>query len=150
MNIGICCYPTHGGSGVLATELGIELANEGHQVHIISYSVPFRLRQFHTNIFFHEVNLMSYPLFKHPPYELGLINKIAEVAKSVKLDIVHAHYAIPHAFSAFVAKQMLMPNEPKVITTLHGTDITLLGTDSSYYDIIKFSIIYSRNTKPIC
>ena len=140
MNIGICCYPTHGGSGVLATELGIALANEDHHVHIISYSVPFRLRQFHPNLFFHEVNLISYPLFKHPPYELGLINKIAEVAKSAKLDIVHSHYAIPHAFSAYVAKQMLMPNEPKIITTLHGTDITLVGTDSSYYDLVKFSI----------
>lgn len=140
MNIGICCYPTHGGSGVLATELGIELAHEGHHVHIISYSVPFRLRQFHPNLFFHEVNLMSYPLFKHPPYELGLINKIAEVTKSEKLDIVHAHYAIPHAFSAYVAKQMLKPNEPKIITTLHGTDITLVGTDASYFDIVKFSI----------
>lgn len=140
MNIGISCYPTHGGSGVIATELGIELAKKGHQVHIISYTVPFRLNKFYPNLFFHEVELLSYPLFKHPPYELALINKMAEVSKSVNLDIIHAHYAIPHAISAYVAQQMLQPNKPKVITTLHGTDITLVGSDPSFNDLVRFSI----------
>ncbi len=119
MQIAISCYPTHGGSGVIATELGIELAKRGHHVHIISYSVPFRLHKFYPNLYFHEVEILSYPLFKHPPYELALINKMAEVAKSVNLDIIHAHYAIPHAISAYVAQMMLKPNSPKVITTLH-------------------------------
>jgi len=140
MNIGISCYPTHGGSGVVATELGIELAKRGHHVHIISYTVPFRLHRFHPNLFFHEVELQSYPLFKHPPFELALINKMADVAKTTKLDIIHAHYAIPHAISAYVTRQMLAPNNPKVITTLHGTDITLVGSDPSFYDIVQFSI----------
>ena len=143
MNIGISCYPTHGGSGVLATELGIGLAERGHRVDIISYSVPFRLGQFHANLYFHEVELTSYPLFKHPPYELALINKMAEVAKAANLDIIHAHYAIPHAFSAYMAKQILIPNDPKVVTTLHGTDITLVGLDNSYYDLVRFSIQHS-------
>lgn len=143
MNIGISCYPTHGGSGVLATELGIGLAQRGHRVDIISYSVPFRLRQFHTNLYFHEVELMSYPLFRHPPYELALINKMAEVSKTAELDIIHAHYAIPHAFSAYVAREMLKPHGPKVVTTLHGTDVTLVGVDQSYFDIIRFSILQS-------
>ena len=140
MKIGISCYPTHGGSGVVATELGIELAKRGNEVHIISYTVPFRLHHFHPNLFFHEVELMSYPLFKHPPFELALINKMAEVAKTVGLDILHAHYAIPHAISAYVTRQMLLPHAPKVITTLHGTDITLVGTDHSFYELVRFSI----------
>ena len=140
MNIGISCYPTHGGSGVVATELGIELAKRGHHVHIISYTVPFRLHRFHPNLFFHEVELQSYPLFKHPPFELALINKMAEVSKTAKLDVIHAHYAIPHAISAYVTRQMLAPNNPKIITTLHGTDITLVGADPSFYDIVQFSI----------
>lgn len=140
MQIAISCYPTHGGSGVIATELGIELAKKGHHVHIISYSVPFRLHKFYPNLYFHEVEILSYPLFKHPPYELALINKMAEVAKSVNLDIIHAHYAIPHAISAYVAQMMLKPNSPKVITTLHGTDITLVGSDPSFYDLVRFSI----------
>lgn len=140
MNIGISCYPTHGGSGVVATELGIELAKRGHNVHIISYSVPFRLRQFYPNLFFHEVELFSYPLFKHPLFALALINKMVEAAKMARLDILHAHYAIPHAISAYVAKQMLKNHAPKVITTLHGTDITLVGMDRSFYDLVRFSI----------
>jgi N-acetyl-alpha-D-glucosaminyl L-malate synthase BshA len=140
MNIGISCYPTHGGSGVVATELGIELARKGHQVHIISYSVPFRLRQFYPNLFFHEVELYSYPLFRHPLFAVALINKMVEVAKASKLDILHAHYAIPHALSAYVARQMLKNRAPKVVTTLHGTDITLVGLDRSFYDVVRFSI----------
>ncbi len=140
MNVGISCYPTHGGSGVVATELGIELAKRGHNVHIISYLVPFRLRQFYPNLYFHEVELYSYPLFKHPLFGMALINKMVEVARAVHLDILHAHYAIPHAVSAYVARQMLGKQAPKVITTLHGTDITLVGLDRSFYDLVRFSI----------
>jgi len=140
MRIGISCYPTHGGSGVVATELGMALAGRGHQVHFICYSVPFRLHRFHPNVCFHEVETMTYPLFRHPPYELALANKMAEIAQSEGLDILHAHYAIPHAICAYLAKKICRSPEPKVITTLHGTDITLVGLDRSFYQVVKFCI----------
>ena len=140
MNIAIVCYPTHGGSGVVATELGIGLAKLGHQIHFISYSSPFRLRDFYSNVYYHEVDVSAYPLFKYPPYDLSLATKIIDVAKEFNLDIVHAHYAIPHAISAYLAKKMLRGNGLRVITTLHGTDITLVGRDATFYQAVKFSI----------
>lgn len=140
MRIGMVCYPTHGGSGVVASELALALAHRGHHVHIISYAVPFRLREFHPNVFLHEVDVAVYPLFKYPPYELGLSNKIVEVAQEQGLDIVHAHYAVPHATSAYLAKHILNLPKLKIITTLHGTDITLVGADKSFFSVIKFSI----------
>ncbi|MBN1541449.1 N-acetyl-alpha-D-glucosaminyl L-malate synthase BshA [candidate division KSB1 bacterium] len=140
MNIAMVCYPTHGGSGVVATELGIGLARLGHKVHFISYSSPFRLRDFQSNVYFHEVDVSAYPLFKYPPYDLSLAAKIVQVAHSTPLDIVHAHYAIPHAVSAYLAKQMMRGQGPRIVTTLHGTDITLVGKDPSFYEAVKFSI----------
>ena len=140
MKIAMVCYPTHGGSGVVATELGLELAQYGHEVHFISYSSPFRLRGFQQNVYYHEVDVSAYPLFKYPPYDLSLAAKIMEVAHEQKLDIVHAHYAIPHAISAYLAKQMMRGQGPKIVTTLHGTDITLVGKDASFYEAVKFSI----------
>jgi N-acetyl-alpha-D-glucosaminyl L-malate synthase BshA len=140
MNIGITCYPVAGGSGIVATELGQQLANRGHQVHFISYALPFRLDKFQQNLFFHGVETTAYPLFKHPPYTLSLAAKMAEVVGQFNLEILHVHYAIPHATSAFLAKQLITGPAPKIITTLHGTDITLVGSDPSYYDITRFSI----------
>lgn len=140
MRIGMVCYPTHGGSGVVATELGINLAQRGHQVHFISYSAPFRLRGFQENVYYHEVDISAYPLFKYPPYDLSLATKIMEVAQEYRLDIVHAHYAIPHAISAYLAKQMMQSPLPKIVTTLHGTDITLVGKDASFYPAVRFGI----------
>jgi len=140
MRIAIVCYPTHGGSGVLATELGISLAQLGHQIHFVSYSSPFRLRRFQQNIFYHEVDVSAYPLFKYPPYDLSLATKLMEVTKEYHLDIVHAHYAIPHATSAYLARQMMRGRGPKIVTTLHGTDITLVGKDASFFETVKFSI----------
>ncbi|MCP4705958.1 MAG: N-acetyl-alpha-D-glucosaminyl L-malate synthase BshA [candidate division Zixibacteria bacterium] len=140
MNIGITCYPVAGGSGIVATELGQKLAERGHQVHFISYALPFRLDKFRQNLFYHGVETTAYPLFKHPPYTLALAAKMAQVACQSELDILHVHYAVPHATCAFLAKQMITCRIPKVITTLHGTDITLVGSDPSYYDITKFSI----------
>jgi len=116
--IGITCYPVPGGSGVIASELGIQLARLGHQVHFISYSLPFRLPQYQENLFFHEVEITNYPLFKYPPYTLTLASKMAEIAKDWNLDILHVHYAIPHAICAFLAKSMLGESAPKIITTL--------------------------------
>ncbi len=139
MNIGITCYPTHGGSGVIATELGKELARRGHHVHFISYDTPFRLREYHANIFYHEVDVPTYPLFKYPPYLLALSNKMAEVARTEKLDVLHVHYAIPHAASAFLAREM-SDGAFKVVTTLHGTDITLVGSDPSFTGVVSFCI----------
>src|ERR1043165_2742369 len=124
MNIGIVCYPTYGGSGVVASELGKALAERGHMIHFISYAVPFRLNGFVGNIVYHEVEMSSYPLFDFPLYTPALASKIVEVAKFEKLDLVHAHYAIPHATSAVLAKQILTDHEIKIVTTLHGTDIT--------------------------
>jgi len=144
LRIGITCYPSYGGSGVVATELGRQLAARGHQVHFITYDVPFRLYRFYENIFFHEVNVPSYPLFKYPPYLLALANKMVEVARYEKLDILHVHYAIPHATSAYLARQVLGAvdggHRPAVVTTLHGTDITLVGSEPSFSDIIAYSI----------
>ncbi|MDD3819348.1 MAG: N-acetyl-alpha-D-glucosaminyl L-malate synthase BshA [Actinomycetota bacterium] len=138
--IGITCYPTYGGSGAIATELGIELAKRGHKVHFISYDFPFRLNKFYDNIFFHQVEITEYPVFKYPPYSLSLSVKMAEVVENENLDLLHVHYAIPHAASAYLAKKMLGDNRIKIITTLHGTDITLVGNHQSFYRITKFSI----------
>jgi N-acetyl-alpha-D-glucosaminyl L-malate synthase BshA len=141
MKIGITCYPTYGGSGVIATELGKELAMRGHQVHFISYALPFRLSNFVENIVFHEVEMSSYPLFEFPLYSLALASKMVEVANYENLDLLHVHYAIPHATSAYLAKQMLKNKKDiKVITTLHGTDITLVGLEPSFLPLVKFSI----------
>jgi N-acetyl-alpha-D-glucosaminyl L-malate synthase BshA len=139
LKIGISCYPTVGGSGVIATELGKLLAERGHEVHFITSSVPFRLDRVYPNIYYHEVEVNQYSVFQYPPYDLTLASKIAEVAKRQKLDLIHVHYAVPHAICAILAKQMLQ-NNLKIITTLHGTDITVLGYDPSLKDIIKFGI----------
>jgi N-acetyl-alpha-D-glucosaminyl L-malate synthase BshA len=139
MKIGIVCYPSHGGSGTIATELGKALGVKGHQVHFISYSIPYRLREYNENVFFHEVNMMNYPLFEYPPYSLALSVKMADVIEKENLDLINVHYAIPHSTSAYLAKQMLGGNV-KVITSLHGTDVTIVGGDESYYRINKFSI----------
>ncbi|MDP4115225.1 MAG: N-acetyl-alpha-D-glucosaminyl L-malate synthase BshA [Bacteroidota bacterium] len=141
MKIGITCYPTYGGSGAIATELGKELALKGHEIHFISYALPFRLHHFMENIYFHEVEMSSYPLFEFPLYSLALASKMVEVAEFEKLDLLHVHYAIPHASSAFLAKEMLKGKKDlKVITTLHGTDITLVGLEPSFLPLVKFSI----------
>lgn len=140
MRIGITCYPTYGGSGVVATELGKALAKRGHSVHFISYALPMRLSGFHDNIVYHEVEMANYPLFDFPLYTLALASKMVEVAKYQKLDLLHCHYAIPHATSAYLAKQMLNESNIKIITTLHGTDITLVGLEPSFLPIMKFSI----------
>ena len=142
MNIGIVCYPTFGGSGVIATELAKGLANMGHNIHIMSYARPARLDSLRTDITFHEVDLSSYPLFEYPPYDLALANMMVNIIKFEKLDILHVHYAIPHATSAYLAKQILREQDIHipVITTLHGTDITLIGRDPSYKEIVDFSI----------
>ena len=143
MRIGITCYPTYGGSGAVATELGLELARRGHDVHFISYASPFRLRGFAERVTFHEVTQLDYPLFEHSsPYALALAVKQHEVAKREQLDLMHVHYAIPHAATAWLAKQMLEHEGLglKIVTTLHGTDITLVGQDPSYYTLTKFSI----------
>jgi N-acetyl-alpha-D-glucosaminyl L-malate synthase BshA len=142
MRIGITCYPTYGGSGVVATELGIELAALGHQVHFISYSQPFRLTGRDEGIFYHEVPVSSYPLFEFPPYDLALASRMAEVAEFNKLDLLHVHYAIPHSVSALLARQMLAAKGRRLpfVTTLHGTDITLVGLDRSYLPITRYAI----------
>jgi L-malate glycosyltransferase len=140
MKIGITCYPTYGGSGVVATELGIELAARGHEIHFISYAMPIRLTEFHERIHFHEVEVTSYPLFDHPPYTLALATKMYEVAEQAQLDLLHVHYAIPHSVSAMLAQQMTAPRKLPFITTLHGTDITLVGSDRSYLPITRYSI----------
>jgi len=142
MKIGIVCYPTFGGSGVVATELGKALAQQGHQIHFITYNQPVRLGSFRKNIFYHEVNISEYPLFDYPPYELVLAGKMVDVARHEKLDLLHVHYAIPHASAAYTAKKIL-ENEGihlPVVTTLHGTDITLLGKDASFEPVISFAI----------
>ena len=141
MNVGITCYPTYGGSGIVATELGMELAARGYQVHFISYANPIRLDPDMPNIHYHEVEVSTYPLFQYPPYSLALASRMAEVAEAYSLDLLHVHYAIPHSISALLAQQMLAATRPlPFITTLHGTDITLVGTDRSYFPITKFSI----------
>jgi L-malate glycosyltransferase len=152
MRIGITCYPTYGGSGAVATELGLELGRRGHEVHMISYASPFRLRGYTERVFFHEVDIQggNYPLFKFYPYELALAAKQHEVALHENLDLMHVHYAIPHATTAFLAKQMLEPvRDLKVITTLHGTDITLVGQEHSFFSITKFSIEQSDSVTAV-
>jgi N-acetyl-alpha-D-glucosaminyl L-malate synthase BshA len=139
MKIGITCYPTYGGSGVVGTELGRELAAAGHEVHFISYALPIRLKA-SDRIHFHEVEVLSYPLFEYPPYDLVLATKMAEVMARSELDILHVHYAIPHSISAFLAKKMSTEREIPFVTTLHGTDITLVGNDRSYLPITRFGI----------
>jgi len=140
VNIGITCYPTVGGSGAVAAELGKQLANRGHKVHFVSYRLPFRLGEFNQNIQFHEVDVASYPLFEYPPHDLALAAKMAEVARDAKLDLFHVHYAIPHAIAGYLAKQMLGPKAPKLVTTLHGTDVTLVGLDRTFFEITRFGI----------
>lgn len=142
MRIGITCYPTYGGSGAVATELGIALAARGHEVHFITYKQPFRLPSFQPRIFFHEVDVGRYPLFEYPPYDLALAVRMHEVVRSHRLDLLHVHYAIPHATSAWIAREMLEQTGSgiRIITTLHGTDITIVGQDPSFYAITKFSI----------
>ena len=140
MKIGITCYPTHGGSGVVATELGMELARRGHEVHFISYALPFRLKRFQDNVTFHEVQMLAYPLFQYPPYTLALAAKLAEVADENDLDVLHAHYAVPHAVCAYLARQVAKSTKLKIVTTLHGTDITLVGADPSFHALTRFGI----------
>ncbi len=143
MRIGIVCYPTFGGSGVLATELGKALADEGHQVHFITYQQPVRLNEFNANIFYHEVRVPTYPLFDYPPYEVALASTMVDVIINHDLDLLHVHYAIPHASAAYMAKQIVKQKTGRnipVITTLHGTDITLVGKDKTYEPVVTFSI----------
>ena len=142
MNIGIVCYPTFGGSGVVATELGLELSKRGHEVHFITYSQPVRLELIGNNVHFHEVNVAEYPLFHYQPYELALSSKLVDMVKLHKIDVLHVHYAIPHAFAAYMAKKMLHEEgiEVPIVTTLHGTDITLVGSQPSYRSAVTFSI----------
>lgn len=142
MNIAIVCYPTFGGSGVLATELGKALAEKGHNIHFITYQQPVRLSGFHANIFYHEVQVPTYPLFDFPPYETALASTMVDVANNHHIDILHVHYAIPHAAAAYMAKQILAKQNKKmpVITTLHGTDITLVGRDKTYSPVVTFSM----------
>jgi N-acetyl-alpha-D-glucosaminyl L-malate synthase BshA len=153
MRIGITCYPTYGGSGVVATELGLELAERGHEVHFISYAQPIRLSGPHPNIHYHEVEVSRYPLFEYPPYDLALASRMAEVAELYDLDLLHVHYAIPHSVSALLARQMMAakPRGRKLpfVTTLHGTDITLVGLDRSYLPITRFSIEQSDGVTAI-
>src|SRR5204863_3541092 len=139
LKIGITCYPTYGGSGVVATELGMELAARGHEVHFISYALPIRLTV-SERIYFHEVEVLSYPLFEYPPYDLVLATKMAEVTSRHDLDILHVHYAIPHSISAYLARMILADRKIPFVTTLHGTDITLVGNDRSYLPITRFGI----------
>jgi len=149
MRIGITCYPTYGGSGVVATELGLELAARGHEIHFISYAQPIRLQNGVEHVHFHEVEVTTYPLFDHPPYTLALATKMIEVAESVPLDLLHVHYAIPHSVSAYLARAMAAPRSLPFITTLHGTDITLVGSDRSYLSITRFSIEQSDGVTAI-
>ena len=149
MRIGITCYPTYGGSGVVATELGMELAARGHDVHFISYAPPIRMNPNDPHIHFHEVEVATYPLFDHPPYTLALATKMLEVFESESLDLLHVHYAIPHSVSAMLARSMAAPRRLPFITTLHGTDITLVGSNRSYLPITRFSIEQSDGVTAI-
>ncbi len=140
MKIGIVCYPTFGGSGIVATELGQKLAERGHQIHFISYAAPMRMEKFRENIFYHEVDVSHYPLFEFNLYTLALTSKIIDVVKFEKLDIIHAHYAIPHAISGILSKQVLSDTKIKLLTTLHGTDITLVGLEPAFHPLVKYSL----------
>lgn len=143
LNVGIICYPTYGGSGIIATEIGAALAARGHRVHVVSYDVPARWEARAANLFFHAVEVRDYPLFPHAQYALALASRLVDVARWERLDLLHVHYAVPHATSAYLARQVLGPGAPKVITTLHGTDITLVGSDPTYLPITRFSILAS-------
>ncbi|MBI5868477.1 MAG: N-acetyl-alpha-D-glucosaminyl L-malate synthase BshA [candidate division Zixibacteria bacterium] len=140
LRIAITCYPVPGGSGILATELGAKLAMRGHEVHFISHALPYRLDRFKTELYYHEVETPDYPLFKYPPYTLSLASKMIEVSQQFGLDVLHVHYALPFAISAYLAKQSMREGAPKTLCTLHGTDITLVGSDRSFYEITRFSI----------
>jgi N-acetyl-alpha-D-glucosaminyl L-malate synthase BshA len=140
MKIGVTCYPTYGGSGVVATELGKAMAQRDHQIHFISYALPFRLQHYDERIFFHEVEMVSYPLLEHSTYAIALAAKMSEVGSQVGLDLFHVHYAIPHAVSAFLARSILGPQGPRIVTTLHGTDITLVGNDRSLFPMTRFAL----------
>jgi N-acetyl-alpha-D-glucosaminyl L-malate synthase BshA len=140
MKLGIVCYPTVGGSGAVAAELGKQLASRGHEVHVISYRLPFRLGDFQQNICFHEVDVSSYPLFEFPPHDLALAVKMAEAVREHGIELFHVHYAIPHAIAGILAQQMLGDGAPRMLTTLHGTDITIVGQDHSFFEITKFGI----------
>ena len=149
MRIGITCYPTYGGSGIVATELGLELARRGHQVHFISYAHPIRLDMDVPGIFYHEVEVSHYPLFQYPPYMMALASRMFEIAESHQLDLLNVHYAIPHSVSAFLAQQMTVARRLPFVTTLHGTDITIVGADPTYFAITKFSIEKSNGITTI-
>lgn len=151
LKIGIVCYPTYGGSGVVATELGKALASKGHEVHFITYRVPARLENFTENLFYHEVSIYNYPLFDHLPYETILASKIVDIALSKDLDVIHAHYAIPHASAALMAKRILADKNKdlKIVTTLHGTDITLVGKDPTYEPVVAHSINHSDHVTAV-
>ena len=138
--VGITCYPSQGGSGVVATELGLHLSRRGCEVHFIASEMPFRLRKFHENVIYHKVEMPHYPVFQHSPYTLTLATAMSEVATRYGLDLLHVHYAIPHAASAYLARQMIGPGGPKIVTTLHGTDITLVGQEPSFFPITRFLI----------
>lgn len=140
LKIAILCHPTYGGSGVVGTELGLALASRGHSVHFVSHALPFRLPEEHPNTFFHEVGVTTYPLFKYPPYSHVLAGTLVDLCREEMLDVIHAHYAIPHAVSAYLCRQILGNRLPAIVTTLHGTDITLIGIDSSFYEITRFGI----------
>ncbi len=144
LNIGISCFPSYGGSGIVATEIGLEMARRGHRVHFITADLPKRYDRFQANVFFHSVEAQNYPLLAFPHYDLALASKMVEVATYEKLDLFHVHYAVPHATSAFLATQILGKSAPKTITTLHGTDITLVGNDRSYLPVARFSILQSN------
>jgi N-acetyl-alpha-D-glucosaminyl L-malate synthase BshA len=149
MRIGITCYPTYGGSGIVATELGLELAGRGHEVHFISYANPIRLDPDTPGIYYHEVEVSTYPLFQYPPYSLALASRMTEVAERHSLDLLHVHYAIPHSISALLARQMTTSRRLPFVTTLHGTDITLVGAEPAYFRITKFSIEQSDGVTTI-
>jgi N-acetyl-alpha-D-glucosaminyl L-malate synthase BshA len=149
MRIGITCYPTYGGSGVVATELGQELAARGHEIHFISYAPPVRMKLAEPNVYFHEVEVTTYPLFDHPPYALALATRMLETFELQSLDLLHVHYAIPHSVSAFLARSMAAPRRLPFITTLHGTDITLVGSNREYLPITRFSIEQSDGVTAI-
>ena len=140
MKLGIVCYPTVGGSGAVAAELGKQMASRGHEVHVISYRLPFRFGDFQQNICFHEVDVSSYPLFEYPPHDLALAAKMAEAVREHGIELFHVHYAIPHAIAGFLAQQMLGEGAPRMVTTLHGTDITIVGQDHSFFEITRFGI----------
>ena len=144
LRIGIVCHPTQGGSGIVATQVGLGLAKRGHSIHFISRALPFRLKEEHKNVVFHEVDVTNYPLFKYPPYTIALAGKLAIICQNEKLDILHVHYAIPHAISAYLCHQLMGKRSPPIVTTLHGTDVTLLGIDESFHDIIGLAINHSE------